>query len=343
MQTIDDAILDLTAVAASPGPLTERGGELLERLGHIVPFDSAWMAHVDVLAGSYRTASSSALDRPTRDYLVGPGMAHDIDATGTNRSRPPLSPSDLPYPMQELQTWSECLLPAGYQEALWVALYHSDRRHIGFLALLSEDGRPPSPQSRRVLQRLTPLLADSVDPMRSLLPAARLVQGTTAGVVLRADGATQELPGLTDHELLQPTSDVVYLAQHALSAKRLHTAFLWPLGGTHAPRGHVQITVLATTADVPAMLTGMVLVSPSRNLRGLTPRELQILGLLIDGRSNAEIAHALTVAPRTVAAHVEHILHKLDVTTRTLAAVQAEREGLYVPFIPVARRRSRPT
>src|SRR3954453_22548476 len=118
-------------------------------------------------------------------------------------------------------------------------------------------------------------------------------------------------------------------------AKRLYTTFLWPVGGAHAPHGHVQITVLAT-ADVPDILAGVVLISPPRDLRGLTPRELQILGLLVDGQSNAEIAHSLTVAPRTVAAHIEHILHKVDAATRTLAAVRAEREGLYTPFIPSA-------
>ena len=339
MQATDDVIMDLTTVAASPGPLTKRADKLLERLSRIVPFDSAWMAHVDVPHGSYETVATRDLDQRTRDYLAGPCMAHDIDATGTNLAQPPLSPSDLPYDMQELQTWAECLMPVGYYEALAVALYGSDRRHIGFLVLLSGDRQPPSSDARRALHALTPLLADSVDPMRSLLPAARLVQRATAGVVLRADGATQELPGLTDHELLQPSSDVVRLAQHALAAKRLHTAFLWPVGGDHAPQGHLQITVLATTTDVPSILTGMVLVSPPPNLRGLTPRELQILGLLIVGQSNAEMAHTLTVAARTVAAHIEHILHKLDATTRTLAAVRAEREALYVPFIrpPPAR------
>lgn len=40
---------------------------------------------------------------------------------------------------------------------------------------------------------------------------------------------------------------------------------------------------------------------------------------------------ALSVMARTVAAHVEHVLAKLDVPARTLAAVRAEREGLYVP------------
>jgi DNA-binding CsgD family transcriptional regulator len=46
-----------------------------------------------------------------------------------------------------------------------------------------------------------------------------------------------------------------------------------------------------------------------------------------------EIAQALVVAPRTVAAHLEHILAKLDAPTRTLAAVRAERDGLYVPAV----------
>jgi hypothetical protein len=42
----------------------------------------------------------------------------------------------------------------------------------------------------------------------------------------------------------------------------------------------------------------------------------------------------LVVAPRTVAAHIEHILVKLVTPTRTLAAVRAERSGLYVPSVP---------
>jgi DNA-binding NarL/FixJ family response regulator len=40
------------------------------------------------------------------------------------------------------------------------------------------------------------------------------------------------------------------------------------------------------------------------------------------------------VAPRTVAAHVEHLLYKLEAPTRTVAAVRAEREGCYVPPAP---------
>jgi DNA-binding NarL/FixJ family response regulator len=75
----------------------------------------------------------------------------------------------------------------------------------------------------------------------------------------------------------------------------------------------------------------MVLVSQPGDLRGLTPRELEVLGLLMDGSSNAAISRALLIAPRTVAAHLEHIMAKLSARSRTLAAVRAEREGLYVP------------
>jgi DNA-binding NarL/FixJ family response regulator len=55
---------------------------------------------------------------------------------------------------------------------------------------------------------------------------------------------------------------------------------------------------------------------------------------LVEGCSNQQIARRLSVAPRTVAAHVEHLLEKLRTPTRTLAAVRAEREGCYVPPPP---------
>ena len=93
------------------------------------------------------------------------------------------------------------------------------------------------------------------------------------------------------------------------------------------------MTVLAA-AEVPAFVLGTLLVTPRVDCRGLTPRELQVLGLLVDGRSNQQIAKRLAVAPRTVAAHMEHLLNKLEAPTRTLAAVRAEREGCYVPPRP---------
>ena len=55
------------------------------------------------------------------------------------------------------------------------------------------------------------------------------------------------------------------------------------------------------------------------------------MGLLVDGLSNAQIAALFRITERTVATHVEHILAKLRVSSRALAAAVASREGLFVP------------
>lgn len=60
----------------------------------------------------------------------------------------------------------------------------------------------------------------------------------------------------------------------------------------------------------------------------LSPRELEVLGLLVDGLSNQEIADKLIISLATAKTHVRNILNKLAVDDRTQAAVQAMRRGL---------------
>ncbi|MEV4639070.1 LuxR C-terminal-related transcriptional regulator [Actinoplanes sp. NPDC049548] len=66
-------------------------------------------------------------------------------------------------------------------------------------------------------------------------------------------------------------------------------------------------------------------------LASLTRRELEVLGLLLEGWTNDQIAAALTIGKRTVVVHLEHVMRKLDAATRTMAAMRARRRGLFIP------------
>lgn len=60
----------------------------------------------------------------------------------------------------------------------------------------------------------------------------------------------------------------------------------------------------------------------------LTQREYEVLKLVVDGKSNQQIADTLTISEHTAKAHVCNIIQKLVVDDRTQAAVKALKEGL---------------
>ena len=91
---------------------------------------------------------------------------------------------------------------------------------------------------------------------------------------------------------------------------------------------------------IKAAAAGQVQLSPKAAARlmrevrvpdspeALTERETEVLRLLAQGRSNKEIAHDLSIGEKTVKTHVSNILSKLNVPSRTQAALYAVRIGL---------------
>jgi NarL family two-component system response regulator LiaR len=60
----------------------------------------------------------------------------------------------------------------------------------------------------------------------------------------------------------------------------------------------------------------------------LTPRELEVLNLMVEGLTNPEIAGRLSISRTTASSHVSHILQKLGVSNRAEAIVLAVRSSL---------------
>ena len=90
-------------------------------------------------------------------------------------------------------------------------------------------------------------------------------------------------------------------------------------------------------AAVRAVAQGKTYIDPSvsrqmlqatATLDELTPRETEVLRQLALGRSNKEIADALSISDETVKTHVGHVFSKLQVENRSQAIVQALKRGL---------------
>ncbi len=91
-----------------------------------------------------------------------------------------------------------------------------------------------------------------------------------------------------------------------------------------AARGEVRLDPRAQQRLVREMRGG------SGVRESLTERELEVLELLAAGATNKGIAQQLEIAEATVKSHVSNLLSKLDLRSRTQAALYAMREGLVV-------------
>jgi DNA-binding NarL/FixJ family response regulator len=72
----------------------------------------------------------------------------------------------------------------------------------------------------------------------------------------------------------------------------------------------------------------MHLIVPHHAFPELTEREREVLGLLVEGKSNAEIAKILVLSSKTVSNHISNIFSKLQVVDRAQAVTRARQAGV---------------
>jgi non-specific serine/threonine protein kinase len=154
--------------------------------------------------------------------------------------------------------------------------------------------------------------------------AAMLGQGEAAGRLLGAvDRHTERLGLLPDPDFLDRRERTMAALRTTMGTER-----------TAAVVGAGQaIPFPQAVEEALALAEGLSYIDRPRTSRrprslGLSTREEEILHLIAAGWTNAEIALALSIAPRTVTTHASHILNKLGLTSRPELIAFAHREGL---------------
>jgi DNA-binding NarL/FixJ family response regulator len=204
-----------------------------------------------------------------------------------------------------------------------------------------------------------------LEALDDMAVAAEAADGQDALDQLAAMAARDALPDVILLDLLMPRMDGV-LAVSLITGRypavrvviltsfgemeRVHAAlaggavgYLLKDAGPDEVAGAIRAAAVDGTYLDPAIARRLTreITAPRSGLNALTARERAVLVLVAEGRSNKEIADALVISERTARTHVSHMLGKLQLTSRTQAAIVAVREGLLPPEPPRTRSDSR--
>jgi DNA-binding CsgD family transcriptional regulator len=310
-----------------PGLVTFTGQCSLHR-AQVMRAHGAWDAALDELTAAierYRLASATD--------AVGQAACERGDLL---RLRGDLEAADAAYQLSAEHGYD----PQPGSALLWLARGRTAAALAAVRRLLGEPG--PAVRRSRILPAAMEVLlaANDVDAARD---GARELDGLAESFgseVLAATAATAW--GRVELAAGDPAGALPYLRKAHQAWVRLdvpHEAALAQAAGGRAllalgddesarrslASAREVLVALGARPDVVALDR---LGSPGTRPAGLTEREAEVLGLVAEGRSNAQIATALVLSDRTVARHLSNIFTKLDVGSRTAAAAFAFEHDL---------------
>lgn len=211
---------------------------------------------------------------------------------------------------------------------------------------LSSLARQALEQTQELQTSLYPTILETL----GLVPALEVlvnheVRSYGLPVALIFDPIEQRLPHSVESAIFQVTQDTLFCAIHQAQASQIsirlqhrndQLSFIWADNGLLVTGQHM----LPTTRECIEQLGGMVETrfGPKHGFGmtinfvldippALTQREMDVLQRVSKGMTNKEIAHTLSISPRTVNFHLNNIYSKLKVASRTEAALYASRCG----------------
>jgi DNA-binding CsgD family transcriptional regulator len=325
-----EEVTALTRVARAASDVlapAARAEQVLTELQGLVPFVCAQLTRWDPVEGRHSTLASQGYAEPLLEHLSGPIFERELAQLDMLRTRRPMRMRDLPGDPGDVLTVSEVLLPAGFREGLTMCLFTRSGVFTGILNLSTDDRRYPGDRARDAIAALNQTLANVVDVTQSCRTLAALLDPGIPALALAGDGTQVELSGSDRGPALAEGSPLLDVLAGQVPTDGQERRFLWPDG----ENGWYRVRIVPCLDEAGGRSLALVTVRPCDHVLGLTRREIEVLTLLAGGASNPAIAGVLHVSPRTVATHVEHILEKLDVSTRAAAAGRAVREALVLP------------
>jgi DNA-binding CsgD family transcriptional regulator len=327
-----ERLLRFVAEAESFSDRHPFAGEFLTQLGRLVPAD--WIGY-DECYGCPGDRGGLHFNRPGDEQFFS-----GLDWDAINRVRGAEDPvlghmsqgrfdavkaSDFltRRELHRTQLYGLALKPHGLEDMLGVRLRIPPPSRPKQFSL-DRGGRDFSARDCAVLDFLNPHLVSldrASENRRRLREALALHESTrTAFVLLEADERVA-FASSAARELLDR-----YFAE---SGARLPDSVVsWLRERRRVATGEPLRIDAGDRSLVVEFVDGALLLDERRSLPGLTAREREILDLVAEGRTNAQIAERLWVSPGTVRKHLDNVYAKLGVHTRTAAAAFARDRRL---------------
>ncbi|GAA3681220.1 hypothetical protein GCM10022237_45260 [Nocardioides ginsengisoli] len=323
-----DLLGDVAAVA-TPDEATGDAPRLLERLADDLGAAACQLDTVvthpdDPASPSFQTVASVGYSPDVAGHLCAELAPSPHGRRVLEASTGLRIDEDDPYDFRGTELYRDVLHPAGYADGISLALRDSGDHLAGLLHL-----------SARRTSDFAPDLGTALPPLgRAFARVARVATWSTPDVTLPAEYAAVRLDAAG-----RATPVVGRAPLHAALDDELRGIVRSILGtGTrfanflHQQEGRlVEVRVLCPSGRATEHQPCTVATRPATSTLGLTLRQLEVLTAVATGAGNREIADELCLSQRTVAAHVEAILTRLDSPSRAGAAAKATASGVLLP------------